>query len=297
LDSISLAIQHKFKDTSKKVDDLKFSPDGRFLAVGNHDDDINVYFLEQEYKKIGSCKGHSAHITHLDWSEDSKVMQSDSGSYEHLFWDVEDLQQITKSTSIRDLQWKTWTCILGWHVKGVWPPGADGTDINALCRSADGKLVATADDFGEVKIFRFPVDIGAEFRAYSGHSAHVSNIRFSVNDTHVISAGGNDRTIFQWKVVGGHGQLVPPPETPNLPPPSPRIKKSASNLSTHEEGADEGKLVSDLQHQDLLTEDQAKLINDILNDHRKERIQKVLAKLRKEPQKAAEFSKELEAIL
>jgi microtubule-associated protein-like 6 len=96
LDSISLAVQHKFKDTSKKVDDLTFSPgnseyfrsyilDGRFLAVGNHDDDINVYFLEQEYKKIGSCKGHSAHITHLDWSEDSKVMQSDSGSYEHLF--------------------------------------------------------------------------------------------------------------------------------------------------------------------------------------------------------------------
>ena len=42
-------------------------------------------------------------------------------------------------------------------MKAIWPKGADGTDINAVSRSKSGKLVTTSDDFGEVKLFRFPV--------------------------------------------------------------------------------------------------------------------------------------------
>lgn len=39
---------------------------------------------------------------------------------------------------------------------GIWPDGADGTDINAVCRSHDGSLLASADDFGKVHLFSFP---------------------------------------------------------------------------------------------------------------------------------------------
>lgn len=39
---------------------------------------------------------------------------------------------------------------------GIWPEGADGTDINACARSRNKNLVATGDDFGEVKLFKFP---------------------------------------------------------------------------------------------------------------------------------------------
>ena len=43
---------------------------------------------------------------------------------------------------------------------GIFPAGADGTDVNAVDRSAqpwdDYHLLATADDFGQVKIFRYP---------------------------------------------------------------------------------------------------------------------------------------------
>jgi hypothetical protein len=41
-------------------------------------------------------------------------------------------------------------------VQGIWPEAADGTDINAVGKSADGKLVATADDFGAVKVYNYP---------------------------------------------------------------------------------------------------------------------------------------------
>lgn len=40
-------------------------------------------------------------------------------------------------------------------------------------------------------------------REYSGHSAHVTGIRFSPDNTWVVSVGGRDRAVFQWRLVPG----------------------------------------------------------------------------------------------
>lgn len=39
---------------------------------------------------------------------------------------------------------------------GVWPEGSDGTDINALVRSHNRKVIAVADDFCKVHLFQYP---------------------------------------------------------------------------------------------------------------------------------------------
>ena len=52
--------------------------------------------------------------------------------------------------------WNTQTCVLGWGVVGIWPPGADGTDINSADKSVCGRYLATGDDFGQLKIFNYP---------------------------------------------------------------------------------------------------------------------------------------------
>ena len=57
---------------------------------------------------------------------------------------------------MRDLEWDTHTLPLGWSVQGIWPSGVDGSDINAVDRSRDYNFVASADDFGDVKIFNYP---------------------------------------------------------------------------------------------------------------------------------------------
>lgn len=41
-------------------------------------------------------------------------------------------------------------------VSGVWPEGSDGTDINALMRSHNRKVIALADDFCKVHLFAYP---------------------------------------------------------------------------------------------------------------------------------------------
>lgn len=43
--------------------------------------------------------------------------------------------------------------------------------------------------------------LGAKFRKYVGHSAHVTNVRFSHDKQRVISTGGGDHAIFQWKFL------------------------------------------------------------------------------------------------
>ena len=62
--------------------------------------------------------------------------------------------------------WNTWTIPIGWQSKGIWPSGIDGSDINAVDRThqptSDGyHLIASADDFSKVKLFRYPAVEGA----------------------------------------------------------------------------------------------------------------------------------------
>lgn len=42
------------------------------------------------------------------------------------------------------------------HFVGIWPEGADGTDVNACSRSHLRSLLAAADDFGKVALFSYP---------------------------------------------------------------------------------------------------------------------------------------------
>lgn len=59
--------------------------------------------------------------------------------------------------------------------------------------------MATGDDFGKVKLFRFPCQKrGALFKQYIGHSAHVTNVRFSATQDRLITTGGADHAVLQW---------------------------------------------------------------------------------------------------
>jgi microtubule-associated protein-like 6 len=193
------------------ISDLKFSPDGRTLACGSHDNNIylydiyppantpplrqeseskssdssyvesmNMHIPDAKKKLVGSakeafkgrsivlrgiCKGHSSYITHLDFSADSKWLQTTCGAYELLFWDArgpvgaytkkkpQKIRQQTNATAMRDVDWATWTVTLGWPVQGIWPKCADGTDINAVDLNGNPsmndkkkKTLVTADD-------------------------------------------------------------------------------------------------------------------------------------------------------
>merc|ERR1719478_12419 len=91
--------------------------------------------------------------------EGREYLQSNCGAYELLFWDMSNGEQEPSASKVRNVDWHTWTCTLGWPVQGIWPEEADGTDINSCVKSHNGRLLATGDDFGAVKLFRYPANV------------------------------------------------------------------------------------------------------------------------------------------
>ncbi|KAM9803929.1 echinoderm microtubule-associated protein-like 4 [Neosynchiropus ocellatus] len=193
-------------DGNEQLSVMRFSVDGTLLAVGSHDNFIYLYTVSdngRKYGRSGKCSGHSSYITHLDWSPDNNFIMSNSGDYEILYWDVSNGCTLIRNRSeCKDIDWATYTCVLGYHVFGVWPEGSDGTDINALIRSHNRKVLALADDFCKVHLFSYPCSRAkAPSHKYSAHSSHVTNVSFLYDDSHLISTGGKDTSIMQWRLV------------------------------------------------------------------------------------------------
>jgi len=63
------------------------------------------------------------------------------------------------------------------------------------------QLVATGDDDGKVKLFRYPCCVeDARFVTGKGHSSHVMGVKLAPDGSKVWSIGGNDTALIQWKV-------------------------------------------------------------------------------------------------
>lgn len=203
LDSKSFAIKSVRRDRKKEISEIKFDPNTKIMAVGSMDSMIYLYNVEKKFKPLRKLKGHHSRILHIDFSEGGDVLKSVCTSYEILFFDTSTGKQVTSGASAyRDEKWETYTARLGWHVQGIWPAFADGSDINSVDRSPDGLVCATADDFGFVKLFRFPCPVEkAAFHDYIGHSSHVTRVRFHKKISYLISTGGNDKAVFQWKYL------------------------------------------------------------------------------------------------
>lgn len=74
------------KDRKEVIHEMKFSPDGCYLAVGSNDGPVDIYAVGQRYKKTGECSESSSFITHIDWSLDSKYLQTNDGAGERFFY-------------------------------------------------------------------------------------------------------------------------------------------------------------------------------------------------------------------
>nr|XP_040055346.1 echinoderm microtubule-associated protein-like 5 isoform X5 [Gasterosteus aculeatus aculeatus] len=190
------------KDRKEAIHELKYSPDGAHLAVGSNDNSVDIYGVVQRYKKVGECSGSTSFITHMDWSTDSKYLQINDGSGRRLFYRMPSGKEVTNREELKLVQWASWTCVLGPEVNGISPKYSDINDINSVDANFNNQVLVTADDYGLVKLLRYPcIKKGAKFKKYLGHSAHITNARWSHDYQWVITIGGADHSVFQWKFV------------------------------------------------------------------------------------------------
>lgn len=178
-----------------------YSPNGRYLAAASSDRNVYLFHVEQDYELLYVLRGNSSSVTDLVFSADSWVLMSNSADAQVLYWEVPTGARIANGVKLRDTEWSLWESRFGWPVMGIWQGKNDVTDVNAVSQSHRGDLVVLGDDNGCVELYRYPNAAECGYRRYAGHSSHVTNVKFSLDDKHVISTGGNDKCIFKWKVL------------------------------------------------------------------------------------------------
>jgi microtubule-associated protein-like 6 len=65
---------YESKEAKQWVGDIKFSKDGRLLALGAHDNSIYVYSVQQQFKRKAKFSKHNSYITHFDFSADGRYV-------------------------------------------------------------------------------------------------------------------------------------------------------------------------------------------------------------------------------
>ena len=190
---------------ARQVNDMRFSPDSRWLAVAAADV-IGLFATDQGYRQIARCCGHSSAVIHIDWTTTSDVLRSNDQGHELRFWDAPSGEKITVATACRDLPWATARVTLGWHCQGIFRNRADGTGVHAVDCSADGNLLASADDLGLINLFRNPCVSAStktsepNRRSFAAHASAALACSWAHDGDCdcVISVGGYDLTILQW---------------------------------------------------------------------------------------------------
>jgi len=192
---------HRGQDTLQYVSDIKFSPDGETLAVGSVDGTIYLYDVHLEWNLRATFTKSLGGIVHFDFDTNSEFIQNSDIANDIYFSNAADGKQIADHTALRDVPWATWTLNVGWPVSGLAQRTTSQPTVNCVSRSKDQMLVVSGDDFGYLRLFNYPCDKeGAQCKAYKGHSCRVSNALFTLNDEYVVSTGGRDLCLFQWKV-------------------------------------------------------------------------------------------------
>uniref|UniRef100_A0A4W5QYR2 EMAP like 2 n=1 Tax=Hucho hucho TaxID=62062 RepID=A0A4W5QYR2_9TELE len=200
LDTDTQDLVYMHTDGNEIISNVKYSPDGNFLAVGSHDNFVYIYAVTEngkKYSRVGKCTGHSSFVTHLDWSVDSQYIVTNSGDYEILFWEASSGKHVTSMDLVRNVEWATSTCVLGFSVFGESPlPGTFlAKEEVRICPSVDELLTFSLCFVSLCHAMQAPS------HTYSGHSSHVTNVAFLHDDSHLISTGGKDTSILQWVVA------------------------------------------------------------------------------------------------
>lgn len=150
----TLEVLSRGRDRRGPINVIKFSPDGRRLAVGAEEESLDFYSVDAR----GCVEAHSrvyhmgargsGAVTSVDWDTESSCVLIDTIDYQHFVVSAVDGTRTAVSPTPRagGPVWASWTSILGAEVQGIWPQDADKADINCCDLAHNGVTLATGDD-------------------------------------------------------------------------------------------------------------------------------------------------------
>ncbi|KAK0067734.1 echinoderm microtubule-associated protein-like 2 isoform X3 [Biomphalaria pfeifferi] len=209
---ISVLEIYNKKISTGAITTAKLSQDQKKIATGGTDKTVHIYSLqsvegkdEEVWALSGKCQGHHGNIHAIDWSSNTLqgdlIIRSSSSIPEQKFWNVNTCTEVP-GEFMTDVTWATTNCVLDHTLIGLWKSKqASEGHMTCVDVSPARHLAAMATSDGSLSLFRYPsCSEGAFSHTYKAHH-HTHNLCFTPNGRSVLTVGGSDDCIMQWKLV------------------------------------------------------------------------------------------------
>ena len=181
---------------------LQYSPKGSALAAGSMDACIYIYDVSSGYTLFHRLGGLGK-VVAVDWSVEEHLIRGSDEEGRVAVWEVQSESRVEETG-----QWATWTSVVGQPVQGINQLTSDPSFITCVSRSQDSKHFAVGNAWGLIEIYDNPNGPGSKSNVYRGHSLEVEDVLWvrqekadKADKVLLLTAGGADLTIMQWKVL------------------------------------------------------------------------------------------------
>ncbi|CEM37193.1 unnamed protein product [Vitrella brassicaformis CCMP3155] len=221
---------------SWSIGDMGFTPSGEFIAATSASSpEAAIYHVvvqlrgDMPYLRVEkrcSLQGGPSPFHELQFSEDSSLLMITDKSKNIMWWRVpegarldtmqgDDLGVIQSAIWFSDSH--TWKPITGFLVGGIMAESSGGQYLGMAssaivsCESARRhQLLAAGTTCGRVRLFHFPCPAMADCHEHWGHAAAISSVKWTQDDT-LITSGGKDNCIIQWRIIDPEAARPAPP--------------------------------------------------------------------------------------
>ncbi|ESN91893.1 hypothetical protein HELRODRAFT_181949 [Helobdella robusta] len=213
---------------------IRFSPNDGYVVTLSEDSFMDMYEVNAGVDSIASLTRSSRDTNNsqpdlllkrlstfnfdrstgisLDFSDDCQFIKVGTDAYTNRYFQVPTLTEVLDASLVAKIFFTNITSVSGSEMVGAWPRNASSRHhVNCCHVSSSHKNVVTGDDYGLVKLLKFPANPkNVPFQYYVGHSAHVTNILFTGDQSHVMSIGGDDSSLQCVIIFRTLNRLWPP---------------------------------------------------------------------------------------